>query len=399
MAMRTHLHQDDERGPTTPDAPVPASVTVPLPPPRAAADHRSQSERRDTRSEGGDASLWRSGTDTAHVAEPDAASASPAASPPHSNRDPRAAPPPAQSQSRPPVAHVAAQRDHHPTIRTIESWLIASTGGAATATTSAASARRSTAAAALSHTTPLDQRPSVSVVAALSPCNQQSLHASPSSSSQSGSSSLLPPDPASAEAQAEAAWANPPSLPRPAPRSGRRLSDEGEEEVEEEGEITETRSSAQAAADYAAQMNPVADASFAAAPASASTPQHEAAAGDFAALARTGGGQAEQLSGWGSVTDIDAESGEDVAVSSPVDSAAGTAPGRVTSQGVSAADFGVGSTVLRRNVRGEFDIYTIRGLTNQGDKVDSRARGGRQQSLSLSCSAQPKLRQLRAVAR
>jgi len=146
--------------------------------------------------------------------------------------------------------------------------------------------------------------------------------------------------------------------------------------VEEEGEITETRSSAQAAADYAAQMNPVADASFAAAPVAASTPQHEAAAGDFAALARTGGGQAEQLSGWGGVTDIDAESGEGGAIRSSVSAAAATASG--TSQGASAADFGVGSTVLRRNVRGEFVIYTIRGLTNQGDKVGSSAQGGRQ---------------------
>ena len=173
MAMRTRLHQlqDDQRGPTTADAPDRVRVAIPLPPPRAAAaDHQPQSGRRHTQSEGGDASLRRSGTDTAHAADPDAAAASPAASPPHSNRDPRTA----QSQSRLPVAGGAAQRDHHPTIRAIEHGLSASTGGAATATArEAASASRSAAAAALSSAAPLDRRPSVSVVPALSSSNQR----------------------------------------------------------------------------------------------------------------------------------------------------------------------------------------------------------------------------------
>jgi len=214
-----------------------------------------------------------------------------------------------------------------------------------------------------------------------------SSNASPSASRRDGSSSRLPLDPASAEAQAETAWANPPCLPRPAPRGERQLRNEGEEEEEEcveEGEITESRSSAQAAADYAAQLNPAVGACFAAAFVAASALQHEAAAGDSADLVRISGEQAELLAGWGSLTDTDAESVEGGAVSSPVAGAAGTAPG--TSQGESSADFGVGSTVLRRNVRNEFEIYTISGLTNHGDKVGSSAPGGRDLTLRLSAT-------------
>jgi hypothetical protein len=187
--------------------------------------------------------------------------------------------------------------------------------------------------------------------------------------------------------------------------------EEDAEEEEEEGEITETRSSAQAAANYAAQMNPMTDASFAAASSAATTPQRGAAAAGLTALARTGDreGQAALLTSWGVASDTDEESGEGVNVAVParVTAAAGIAPmslagGAHDSEGEhadetgaptppdstsqedgvaavvphSAADqlaLGVGSTILTRSARDEFEIHTVDGLAKQGDKVGNSA--------------------------